>query len=184
MRKPTHLLALVACLSLLILIHLSNATPRIITSQSSDPTEDLFKPTIDVTAVYLNDTPFPVESPTPIDPAVGAYVGWSASDIANAVVANLELAGMATAPTTIVLTRDVASTSLQRVTDATKIARGGDPDLAILMSGAFHAPLPYNATAAVPTTYALVLVDRISGSIYVTVRSNSLAYLTGLLAPP
>jgi hypothetical protein len=183
MRGSTRLLVLVACMSFLALMYVSTRRTEIPTAQS-DPTEDLYKPTVDVTAAYLNATPFPVESPTPIDPAVGEYVGWSISDIADDVVAKLEHDGVADTPTTVVLTRDVVSTSTQRIADPALIAYSGDPDVAIILSGTFHADLAFDASRTADTLYMLLLVDRISGSISAKFRSNDLASLQAMLPPP
>lgn len=154
------------------------------TAALNDPTEDLYKPTIDLTAVHQNYRPLPVGSPTPIDPSVGEYVGWTREAIAAHVAKHLEDGYENEGPIRVLLTRDVYSTSTQTLVDADAIAYNGEPDLAIVMSGSFHNPLPYDATSAVARPFMTVLVDRISGSIYMSSRSSELEALMKALPPP
>jgi len=154
------------------------------TSALADPTEDLHKPTIDLTAVYTNHTPFPVESPTPIDPNVGVYVGWTNGAIAANVVTLLDESSESEGPITVLLTRDVSSHTRQSLVEPALIAYNGEPDLAIVMSGEFRNPMPYDAASAAAKPFMTVLVDRISGSIYMSSRSTDLESLMKELPPP
>jgi hypothetical protein len=154
------------------------------TTAFPDPTENLYKPTIDLTAVYMNDTPLPIGSPTPIDPSVGEYVGWTKEAVATHVATLLDDGYVNVGPITVLLARDVYASSAQTLVDAEAIAYNGEPDVAIVMSGSFHNPMPYDAASAVAKPFMVVLVDRISGSMYMSARSKDLESLVGMLPAP
>jgi hypothetical protein len=183
MRGSTRVLVLLLCLAFFILAYLTLREQRVPTAQI-EPTEDMLKPTIDVTAAYLNDVPFPVESETPTDPSVGEYVGWTTTDIADDIVSKLEYDHIADAPTVVVTAVDVWSSSAQSISDPAAIAYGGDPDVAIVLSGTFHNQMPFAPEFSGTLPYMLLLVDRISGSINAMDRSDDLASLLAKLPPP